>query len=104
MVTPVKKINFENVGKENMPTTTILAPVDDLVKPVILESTKTIIKPVEVAVTPASLKALEKEEPLLKENPHRFVLFPIKYNDVSHFIMRCAMTRVMRRVLPFPCH
>ena len=84
MVTPVKKINFENVGKENMPTTTIVAPVDDLVKPVILESTKTIIKPVEVAVTPANLKALEKEEPLLKENPHRFVLFPIKYNDVSY--------------------
>ena len=24
----------------------------------------------------------EKEEPLLKENPQRFVLFPIKYNDI----------------------
>lgn len=22
------------------------------------------------------------EEPLLKENPNRFVLFPIKYNDI----------------------
>ncbi|CAN6620598.1 ribonucleoside-diphosphate reductase small chain 1 [Trichomonascus vanleenenianus] len=28
------------------------------------------------------LKELEKEEPLLKENPNRFVLFPIKYNEI----------------------
>lgn len=29
-----------------------------------------------------SLKALEKNEPLLIENPHRFVLFPIKYHEI----------------------
>ena len=28
------------------------------------------------------LKALEKDEPILQENPHRFVLFPIKYNSI----------------------
>jgi len=27
-------------------------------------------------------ETLEQEEPLLKENPHRFVLFPIQYNDI----------------------
>jgi len=29
--------------------------------------------------------AEEKEEPLLKENPRRFVLFPIQYNDIWKF-------------------
>lgn len=28
------------------------------------------------------IKALEQEEPLLQVNPNRFVLFPIKYNDI----------------------
>lgn len=32
--------------------------------------------------TSAELKAKEKDEPLLKENPNRFVLFPIKYHDI----------------------
>uniref|UniRef100_A0AAZ1WX28 Ribonucleoside-diphosphate reductase subunit M2 n=1 Tax=Oreochromis aureus TaxID=47969 RepID=A0AAZ1WX28_OREAU len=26
--------------------------------------------------------SLSSEEPLLKENPHRFVIFPIKYHDI----------------------
>lgn len=30
----------------------------------------------------AKLKALEKDEPILQENPNRFVLFPIKYNSI----------------------
>ncbi|KAJ5246172.1 hypothetical protein N7468_001155 [Penicillium chermesinum] len=46
---PVKKLDFESVGKEN----------------------------------PASLKPeLEAQEPLLQENPRRFVLFPIKYHEI----------------------
>lgn len=28
------------------------------------------------------IRALEKDEPLLKENKHRFVMFPIKYSDI----------------------
>ncbi|KAI5289797.1 Ribonucleotide-diphosphate reductase (RNR), small subunit [Ascosphaera aggregata] len=31
---------------------------------------------------PATLHEDEKNEPLLKENPHRFVLFPIQYHDI----------------------
>ncbi|ANB15447.1 ribonucleotide-diphosphate reductase subunit RNR2 [Sugiyamaella lignohabitans] len=32
--------------------------------------------------TRAQLKASEKDEPLLQENPNRFVLFPIKYHEI----------------------
>ena len=39
-----------------------------------------------------TIKASESEEPLLQENPHRFVLFPIKYHEV------CANQRVMCHV------
>ena len=31
------------------------------------------------------LKELEKEEPLLKENPKRFVVLPIRYPDIWQF-------------------
>ncbi len=31
------------------------------------------------------LKELEKEEPLLQENPRRFVLFPIQHSDIWQF-------------------
>ena len=30
-------------------------------------------------------KELEKDEPLLQENPRRFVMFPIKYPDIWKF-------------------
>ena len=76
---PIKKVNFETVGKENVADPTTIAPVPikglnlDLVKPKVAE------KP---AAIPAGLTAQEADEPILKENPHRFVLFPIKYNDV----------------------
>lgn len=30
------------------------------------------------------LKGDEVNEPILQENPNRFVLFPIKYHEVSH--------------------
>ena len=32
----------------------------------------------------ATLIASEKEEPILKENPRRFVLFPIHFQEVWH--------------------
>ncbi len=31
---------------------------------------------------PKTMKELEAEEDILKENPHRFVLFPIKYHEI----------------------
>lgn len=51
-----------------------VAPSDDLKKP-ITEIIKT--SPEAPKVAPG-LKADETDEPILQENPHRFVLFPIK--------------------------
>lgn len=31
------------------------------------------------------VKELEKDEPLLQENPRRFVMFPIKHPDIWKF-------------------
>ena len=36
----------------------------------------------------AAQKAQQAEEPLLKENPNRFVLFPLKYNDIWEMYKR----------------
>lgn len=69
---PVKKLDFSSVGKENVPTAT--KPVDAPTEKAVVEAPK----------TAAGIKATEASEPLLQENPHRFVLFPIKYHEVSH--------------------
>ena len=46
-------------------------------------------KPEEQLVKlPRSIKEIEAEEPILKENKGRFVLFPIKYHEV------CTASRV----------
>lgn len=84
---PVKKLNFEPVKKENVPFNG--PAVDDLVlkKPLI----DTIEKEEKPAVVP-TVKDLEANEPLLQENPHRFVLFPIRYNEV-------CIGRVTRKVV-----
>lgn len=35
-----------------------------------------------VVSQPKAVKKREEEEPLLKENPRRFVIFPIQYHDI----------------------
>ncbi|KAI9748809.1 MAG: Ribonucleotide-diphosphate reductase (RNR), small subunit [Lichina confinis] len=40
-------------------------------------------KPADKLVVAPSIKPDESDEPLLQENPHRFVLFPIKYHEVG---------------------
>jgi ribonucleoside-diphosphate reductase subunit M2 len=82
---PVKKLTFEPTDKENTPvsfTTDATATQDKSVmeKPVVKEAPK---------VAPG-IKETEADEPLLQENPHRFVLFPIKYHEVSAFSTRRA--------------
>ncbi|KAL4904832.1 hypothetical protein BDW74DRAFT_22370 [Aspergillus multicolor] len=69
---PVKKLNFEAVGKENAPVST---PIDAPV-------TKSAEKPTEMSKAALDIQAIEANEPLLQENPHRFVLFPIKYHEI----------------------
>lgn len=76
---PVKKLNFNAVGKENVPFDSDATVVEDIdVKKPILKDIKT-EKAIVVAPT---IKPEESDEPLLQENPQRFVLFPIKYHEV----------------------
>jgi ribonucleoside-diphosphate reductase subunit M2 len=78
---PAKKLNFEAAGKENLPFDTAAPIVDDVeIKKPIVGEVKTQEKAVVVAPT---IKPEEADEPLLQENPQRFVLFPIKYHEVS---------------------
>ena len=78
---PVKKLNFEPTDKENAPLSAALDVAKDI-KPVVEKSVeKSVVKEAPKAVP--SIKELEASEPLLQENPHRFVLFPIKYHEVS---------------------
>lgn len=73
---PVKKLNFDAAGKENVQTSDVV--IDAKV-------TKPVAEKTEVAKQTPSIQELEASEPLLQENPRRFVLFPIKYHEVrSH--------------------
>ncbi|KAJ5713263.1 Ribonucleoside-diphosphate reductase small chain [Penicillium malachiteum] len=73
---PVKKLDFTSAGKENGIAS--VKPVDaSTEKP----TEKAVVEAPKVA---AGIKAAEANEPLLQENPHRFVLFPIKYHEIWH--------------------
>ena len=76
---PVKKIDFEAVGKENV------ALVEPLAEKLDVEGKKPaaeLAKKVEQPAIVPGIKPDEVNEPLLQENPNRFVLFPIKYHEV----------------------
>jgi len=94
---PAKKLNFDAVGKENVPFNADAPVVDDIeIKKSIVEEVKT--EKAVVAVAP-TIKPEEADEPLLQENPQRFVLFPIKYHEVSRVD---ALTRkVVEQCLTF---
>jgi ribonucleoside-diphosphate reductase subunit M2 len=82
MESPVKKLDFSASNKENAPfdadLATLEAEIDANHQKSIMESTKESEKP---AVVPEA-KSDVADEPLLQENPQRFVLFPIKYHEV----------------------
>ena len=71
---PAKNIDFSSADKENR------------YKPIVgipdLEEVDEVEKKVH-SVAP-TIRPEEADEPILQENPQRFVLFPIKYHDVSH--------------------
>ena len=77
--TPVKKLEFATADKENVPISEQPAAVEPELKKPITEVTKASPEPPKVA---PGIKASEVDEPLLQENPQRFVLFPIKYHEV----------------------
>ena len=105
---PIKKGNLDVLDKENVNNNNnnnILITPDD--EPEKDESGSTVEKKA-VVVAPA-IKAEEADEPLLQENPHRFVLFPIKYHEVSFFaggtrgrVTRRVVTRHANISSPFP--
>lgn len=84
------KLNFNLENKENMPSTVeIAAKAEPAVeKPIITE----VNVPVEGVKVAKTIKELEAEEPILQENPHRFVLFPIKYHEIVSRL--CGRVRV----------
>lgn len=75
---PAKKLIFEPVDKENAQSDLRIVDDFDLKKPQL-----DLVKPKVKPVAAPTMKELEAEEPLLKENPHRFVMFPIKYHEVG---------------------
>jgi ribonucleoside-diphosphate reductase subunit M2 len=76
---PAKKLQFQAAGKENIPFEADATIVDiELKKPV--EE----VKQEKAIVVAPTIKPEESDEPLLQENPQRFVLFPIKYHEVSN--------------------
>lgn len=83
MESPVKKLDFSSADKENQPLNENAASPEETVtaeKPVVDDTKKT---PKDAQLTVAStIKAEEADEPLLQENPGRFVLFPIKYHEI----------------------
>ena len=87
---PVKKIDFEAPAKENIQPNASVVDDLDMKTPLVEVLKKEEVKP---AVAP-TIKPEEADEPLLQENPHRFVLFPIKYHEV------CCSRRVTRKVVP----
>lgn len=75
-VSPLAKLDFKQEDKENKQQE---APV--VVDLHLEKASAEVVKEVEPVAT-ATIKPSEADEPILKENPHRFVLFPIKYHEV----------------------
>jgi ribonucleoside-diphosphate reductase subunit M2 len=72
--TPAKKLDFSSADKENVYRPIVGIPeLDD--EEVAASNSETHVAP--------TIKEEEVDEPLLQENAQRFVLFPIKYHDVS---------------------
>ena len=86
---PAKKLSFGPVGKENLKQEVPVVEELDFKKPQVKEEKKAAIAP--------TIKPEEADEPLLQENPHRFVLFPIRYHEVgdSRRVTRKAPTQNM---------
>ncbi|KAL1594189.1 Ribonucleotide-diphosphate reductase (RNR), small subunit [Nothophoma quercina] len=71
---PAKNIDFSSVNKEN--TYKPIVGIPDLDEEEVDEVEK------KMHTVAPTIKPEEADEPLLQENPQRFVLFPIKYHDV----------------------
>lgn len=86
---PAKKLDF--AGNNDWTDDTIARPIKGI--PDLPEESDDVKHP----STAPTIRKEEAHEPLLQENPHRFVLFPIKYHEVRVF--SDAFPRVTRKVL-----
>ncbi|KAK4217378.1 ribonucleotide reductase [Rhypophila decipiens] len=80
MESPVKKIDFSAANKENKPLEDDLAALEAE-----MDAKQNETKTFEVASRKGqefTVKNEKIDEPLLQENPQRFVLFPIKYHEI----------------------
>ncbi|KAJ9152120.1 Ribonucleoside-diphosphate reductase small subunit [Pleurostoma richardsiae] len=81
---PVKKLDFGVADKENQPIDASVATLAQTMdakhseKPLVTE----VVKKEEEQPKTSAIRAQELEEPILKENPQRFVLFPIQYHEI----------------------
>jgi len=82
MGSPVKKLDFTNADKENKPFDADLAVLEAEIDAKHKENKADTVKEQAKAAVAPSIKSEEADEPLLQENPQRFVLFPIKYHEV----------------------
>ncbi|KIV87536.1 ribonucleoside-diphosphate reductase small chain [Exophiala sideris] len=83
---PIKKLNFDVEDKENMPVASeiTLKSESEVEKKPIAE----IKADVQTPKAAPTWRELEAEEDILKENPHRFVLFPIKFHEIWNMYKR----------------
>lgn len=81
MESPVKKLDFSASNKENAPFDSDLATLEAEMDANHQKTTTDKKEEPKLAVAP-TIKPEEADEPLLQENPQRFVLFPIKYHEV----------------------
>lgn len=95
-----KKLDLSVADKENTPVDAPIVHDVDLSKPI----TQIVKEEVQPAVAP-TIKPEESDEPLLQENPHRFVLFPIKYHEVrivnDALRVKCFLHRQANALLPY---
>ncbi|CRK48189.1 hypothetical protein BN1723_001446 [Verticillium longisporum] len=79
---PVKKLDFNTANKENHAGSEVdclVKSMDEQAKPIAIEAKR---EEEDKAVVAPGIKDFEADEPLLRENGQRFVLFPIKYHEI----------------------
>lgn len=84
MESPIKKLDFGVADKENKPlgVAEFMALSDKTVEKEKSAAQETKKDEKETSTALSTIQSLEADEPLLQENPNRFVLFPIKYHEV----------------------
>lgn len=89
MQSPLKKPVFTSEEKENVSSDDVAVPIKGI--PLDYEPA---VKEMTVAET---IRKEEADEPILQENPQRFVLFPIKYHEVRDSSRDAFSTRKLEK-------